>query len=205
MSDRFLACLAVTLRHEGGFVNDPQDPGGATNLGITIDTLGDWRGKRATPEDVRALTLDEAREIYRARYWNRARCDDLPPGLDLMAFDCTVNPGTSAGPRLLQQAVAVRADGAVGPVTIAAAREADVVEAINRMAALRAEYYRSRPGFPRFGKGWLRRTEDVRLAALEMAAQPAPALPAAPDALAALTSRVAALEARLAAMGRALG
>lgn len=202
MTDRFPACLAVVLHHEGGFVNDPADPGGATNMGITIETLGDWRGKRVTPDDVRALTQAEAAQIYRARYWNPMRCDDLPPGLDLMVFDAGVNSGPQRAARLLQGAVAVPVDGAIGPITLAAAREADPVMAIDGMARAREAFYRGLATFPRFGKGWLRRTEEVRQAAQAMVEAPA-APQAASVSLEAVIARLAALEARVAAMGRA--
>ncbi len=167
---RFLPCLSIVLRHEGGFSNDPQDPGGATMMGITRATLAEWRGEAVTAEEVRALTEEEAREIYRARYWNVLRCDDLPPGIDLMVFDFGVNAGPGAAARMLQRAVGVRADGAIGPVTLAAARAADAVAAIDRMARLREDHYRALATFPRFGRGWLRRTDEVRRAAQAMAA-----------------------------------
>lgn len=169
---RFLPCLAQVLGHEGGFVNDPQDPGGATKMGITRATLAEWRGAPVTEEEVRALTEEEAREIYRARYWNPLRCDDLPPGFELMVFDFGVNAGPGAAARMLQRAVGVRADGAIGPVTLAAARAADPRAAIDAMARLREEHYRALPTFPRFGRGWLRRTDAVRRSAQSMAAAP---------------------------------
>ncbi len=167
---RFLACLAIVLRHEGGFVNDPQDPGGATNLGITKATLESWRGAPVTEQEVRDLTQEEAREIYRARYWNRLRCDDLPAGIDLVVFDMGVNAGPGTSAKLLQRAVSVAVDGAIGPITIAAARAAEPAATIDRLSRLREEYYRGLAGFARFGKGWLRRTDDVRRAAQSMAA-----------------------------------
>jgi lysozyme family protein len=119
---------------------------------------------------VRALTEDEAREIYRAQYWNVLRCDDLPRGLDLMVFDFGVNAGPGAAAHLLQRALGVRDDGAVGPITLAAARATDPHGCIDRLARLREEHYRALPGFERFGRGWLSRTDIVRRAAQEMAA-----------------------------------
>jgi hypothetical protein len=165
---RFLPCLGVVLRHEGGFVNDPQDPGGATNMGITLATLAAWRGEPVTAADVQALTEEEAREIYRARYWNALRCDAMPAGIDLMVFDFGVNAGPGAAARMLQRAVGTRADGAIGPVTLAAAQATDAAPAIDRMARLREEHYRALAGFGRFGRGWLRRTDEVRRAAQAM-------------------------------------
>lgn len=150
---RFAACVAVVLRAEGGFVNNPRDAGKATNLGITIGTLGDWRKRPVTVNDVRRLTVKEARDIYRAGYWTPCGCDTLPAGVDLMVFDFGVN----AGPRR-----AVRYLRTVGRGT--------PTEIIDRFAALRVTFYRSLPAFDAFGRGWLRRTEEVRLAAWKMAA-----------------------------------
>jgi lysozyme family protein len=168
VADRFPACLAIVLGHEGGFSNDPQDPGGATNLGITRTTLAAWRGRAVTEAEVLALSRDEAMAIYRARYWDVMRCGDLPAGLDLMVFDFGVNAGPGAGARMLQRAVGAPPDGAVGPVTLAAALRADRPAAIDRMAKLREDHYRALPTFGRFGRGWLRRTEEVRQAAHRM-------------------------------------
>jgi hypothetical protein len=167
---RFGRCLSIVLEREGGYSNDPQHPGGPTMMGITQATLARWRGEAVTAEDVRALTEEEAREIYRAGYWNPLRCDALPPGLDLMVFDFGVNAGPGASARLLQRALAVRADGAIGPITLAAARAAGARACIDRLARLREEHYRALPGFARFGRGWLNRTDHVRRAAAEMAA-----------------------------------
>lgn len=172
-ADRFVRCLDIVLRHEGGFSNDPQDPGGATMMGITRATLAAWRGAPVTEEEVRALTEEEAREIYRANYWNVLRCDQLPAGLDLTVFDFGVNAGPGAGARLLQRALGVRADGAIGPITLAAARAAEPGACIDRLARLREDHYRGLPTFPRFGRGWLRRTDEVRRAAHAMAAEAA--------------------------------
>ncbi|CAH2606501.1 conserved protein of unknown function (plasmid) [Rhodovastum atsumiense] len=164
--DRFNVCLPFVLREEGGYSNDPRDPGGATNLGITIATLTRWRGRSCTPADVRALTRDEAAEIYHAQYWNALRCGDLRPGLDLLAFDAAVNPGQGWAARELQRQVGAEVDGLVGPMTVLAARGADTRAIINGMSVARAAYYRSRPGFRTYGNGWLGRTDRCRDAAL---------------------------------------
>jgi lysozyme family protein len=149
---RFAACLPVILAAEGGFVNHPRDPGGATNRGITIGTLREWRQRPVTVDDVRRLTTDEAGAIYRARYWGPCGCDALPAGVDLMVFDFGVNAGPARALRLLRQT-----GGGGAP------------ETIDRFAAARVAYYRSLPAFDAFGRGWLRRTEEVRLAARKMA------------------------------------
>lgn len=171
--DRFERCLALVLEHEGGFANHPDDPGGATKYGITHRTLSDFRGAEVTVEDVRALTREEAREIYRANYWNPMRCGELPAGVDLMVFDFGVNAGPGRSVRLLQQAAGVTADGSIGPITMAAVGAADPKRLIAPMAERRMDYYRSLSTFDTFGRGWTRRTDATREAALQMALEAA--------------------------------
>lgn len=166
--DNFDSCVAITLAQEGGFSDAGGDPGGATNFGITLKTLQEWRGREATAEDVRALTRAEAVEIYRAGYWNPARCGDLPAGVDLMVFDFGVNAGPRTAVKCLQEAVGVAADGSVGPQTLAAVQGADARQVIGAMSRSRMAYYRRLPDFDRFGAGWTRRTEQVTAAALAM-------------------------------------
>src|SRR5215208_1126468 len=89
----FEACLQFTLQFEGGFVNDPDDPGGATNLGVTTDTLSDVLGRKATIDDVKKLTPRTVEPIYLQRYWTPVRGDELPFGLDLAVFDFGVHSG----------------------------------------------------------------------------------------------------------------
>lgn len=169
---RFDRCLAIVLQQEGGFVNDPQDPGGATNMGITRDVLGAFRDRAVSVDEVRDLSRAEAREIYRARYWTPMRCADLPPGIDLCVFDFGVNAGPSRAVKLLQRAVGVTADGSVGPITLAAARALETERLIASFSEARLAYYRSLDGFSRFGRGWTSRTEAVRGAALRMTGTP---------------------------------
>ncbi|RAI58530.1 glycoside hydrolase family 108 protein [Roseicella frigidaeris] len=166
---RFDLCLEVVLQQEGGFSNDAADPGGATQMGITEHCLAAWRGRPVTPEEVRALSAEEAKEIYRAQYWNLMRCEDLPRGIDLMVFDFGVNAGPGTSVKLLQRAVGVKPDGAVGPYTLRAAKAAEAGPLIEALAQARLDHYRGLATFPRFGRGWARRVEDVRRQALLMA------------------------------------
>lgn len=166
-ADNWPAVLAETLRHEGGFVNHPADPGGATNLGITRATLSDWLGREASVAEVRSLTVEQAAAIYRARYWNPLRGDDLPAGLDLVAFDAGVNSGIRRGARWLQKAVGAVADGVIGPRTVAAARAAGQ-DAIERACAARMSFLRGLGTWKVFGRGWSRRVAEVEAAATRM-------------------------------------
>jgi lysozyme family protein len=164
-SERFDRCLTCVLQFEGGFVDDPRDNGKATKFGITLRTLGHWLGHEVVAEDVRSLNVETAAEIYRKQYWHVTGCDQLPPGLDLMVFDCAVNQGTTIAGRFLQQAVGVSVDGLVGPRTIAAAKARPALDLINSVSAYRRERYRGNPNFPVYGKGWLRRLDSITASA----------------------------------------
>jgi lysozyme family protein len=172
MADLFDACLAFTLAQEGGFVDDPYDPGGATKMGITLATLRHWDHDPALgPADVQALTRQTAASVYRALYWNALRGDSLPPGVDLSAFDFGVNAGTRRSAELLQRALGFsgdQVDGAVGPETLRAAARTGAAAVIEALAERQAAYYRGLAEFDRFGRGWLDRTERRRQAALAM-------------------------------------
>lgn len=180
MKDNFEACLSHVLQSEGGYVDHPSDPGGATNMGITIATLRTWRGRSVTKADVKALTRAEAAAIYRKNYWDAVRGDDLPRGLDLVAFDAAVNSGVSRGAKWLQSALGVPADGKVGPKTIAAANAAHNDAVIDRACDLRLGFLRQLGTWKTFGKGWTRRVESVREAASKMAAEHVTVTPVAP-------------------------
>jgi lysozyme family protein len=169
--DNFTACMAEIFAHEGGYVDHPKDPGGATNMGITIGTLRDWRGGPVTKQEVRNLTKREAQAIYRARYWNPVRGDDLRHGVDLVALDPAVNSGVSRGVRWLQRAVGATADGKMGPNTLKAANDASPVDAIKRACAARMGFLRGLRTWGTFGRGWSRRVARVEAVALGMAAQ----------------------------------
>jgi lysozyme family protein len=166
----FAGCLPIILASEGGFVNDPQDPGGATNLGVTLNTLSGWLGHPATVADVRALTAADVSPIYQADYWNAAHCGDCPAGVDLMVFDEAVNQGVGRAIRTLQTVVGVTADGAFGPATRAAVQAADPATVVDAIAANRDAFYHSLPTFPRFGHGWLDRVQRTRAKAAAMIA-----------------------------------
>ena len=174
MRDNFAACLRETLAHEGGWADHPRDPGGATMKGITIGTYRDWKGRPVTKAELRAITDAEVAAIYRRWYWEPVRGDDLPAGLDLVAFDGAVNSGPSRGAKWLQSALRVTADGKIGPATIAAARAADPAAAVNRACDARMAFLRGLSTWGTFGKGWTRRVDSVRATALRMASGAAP-------------------------------
>lgn len=160
----FDASLKYVLAHEGGYVNHPDDPGGATNLGITIGTLSQHLGRKATTTDVKNISLTTASAIYRANYWDRARCDDLPSGLDYAVFDFAVNSGVSRAVQTLQKVLGVKQDGVIGPKTLAAidTDQVLVVELIARLCAERMAFLKRLKTWGTFGKGWTRRVMGER-------------------------------------------
>lgn len=169
MNTNFDRCLQHTLKEEGGYVNHPSDPGGRTNLGVTQKTWQEWvMPKEVTEADMKALTPELVKPLYKTRYWNACRCDDLPAGVDLVVFDIAVNAGTGRAAKFLQEAVGVPADGSIGPRTLAAVNSFGANTLINKISDRRESYYRSLSTFPTFGKGWLSRTERVRADALRM-------------------------------------
>lgn len=169
---RLEKCLPIVLAKEGGFSNHPEDPGGMTNYGITRRTYAEFLDvpvEQVTEEMMRDIPPEEVREIYRSGYWTPARCDELPPGLDLMVFDFGVNAGVRRAIRMLQELLNVKVDGSIGPMTLAAANACDPTDMINRFAERRLGYYQSLPTFATFGRGWTARVASVREEALRMA------------------------------------
>lgn len=168
----FTSALAMILEFEGGWTDDPFDPGGPTNRGITLATFARERGVEVTAENVgdlksalRRISETEVRNIYLERYWTRACCSDMPAALALIHFDASVNQGVTGAARMLQDALDVTVDGEIGPVTLAAANNCDLSETISRYADIRRAHYRSLQHFWRFGRGWLRRVEAIATAA----------------------------------------
>ena len=172
MADTFDTCLAFTLREEGGYMDDPADPGGATNMGITFATYRQWSDNSDLgPIQVQDMTERTARAIYRTLYWNPLRADALPAGVDLSVFDMGVNAGIWWSARLLQRALGFtgeEVDGCIGPETLGAAAKCNARTLVNDLADRQSAYYRPLPDFPTFGTGWLNRTEARRRAALAM-------------------------------------
>jgi lysozyme family protein len=177
----FERALALVLQHEGGYVDHPADPGGATKYGITKATLETHRGRPMRKADVQALTVGEAGAIYRATYWDGIRGDALPAGLDYCLFDFAVNSGQARAVIGLQRALGVADDGRLGPLTLSASLKADPERLVRTICAGRMAFLRKLSTFRTFGKGWTRRVAGVEAEALRMA-RAAPARP--PDRLA---------------------
>ena len=162
MKENFEKALAAVLKSEGGFVNNPKDPGGMTNLGVTIKTWESFVGRNVTEKEMRNLTPEIVGKMYQQKYWNAVKADDLPEGVDYLAFDFAVNAGPGRAAKLLQQAVGVTADGAIGPATLKAVAAMQPADLIEKYSAAKETFYRSLPTFETFGKGWLRRVAEVK-------------------------------------------
>lgn len=147
--------LELMFGDEGGYSNHPSDPGGPTKYGVTHRTLAAHRGvPRVNPDQVRALTLAEAEEIYRRSYWSQSGGDLLPVGLDYAVFDFGVNSGPARAVKTLQKVVGVRQDGVVGAQTVAAVGKHAVVDVITALCAERMRFLRGLKTWRKFGRGW---------------------------------------------------
>lgn len=165
MERNFPEALAHTLAFEGGWANNPNDPGGATMKGITHRTYAHYLGRDVSHDELRAIPDEHLAEIYRKRYWDACRCSDLPDGLDLAVFDTAVNAGPAQAARLLQRIVGVPADGTIGPKTMAAVNDYLTAHSLPALIAAYTEarhnFYRLLPTYVHFGEGWRKRTDSV--------------------------------------------
>jgi lysozyme family protein len=170
MNNNFEKCLEMLLVHEGGFVNDSRDNGGMTNLGVTIKVWEEWVGHPVSEKEMRNLTPTMVAPLYKRKYWDACRANELVPGLDYCVFDVAVNSGVGRAIKLLQQTVGATPDGGYGSITSALVKEAekDPIKLIELFSAKRLEFLQTLKSFPTFGKGWTRRVVEVKEKALEM-------------------------------------
>ena len=160
----------LMLKSEGGYVNNPADPGGMTNLGVTKATWENWVGRGSDEAEMRGLTPEKVEPLYKKKYFDAVRGDELPMGLDYLMFDFAVNAGAGRAIKTLQTAVGVTPDGGFGPMTMAAVQAVDPNELIERFSQAKEDFYRSLTTFATFGKGWLNRVADVKVKASAMLA-----------------------------------
>jgi len=164
------------LKSEGGFTDDERDNGnklpdgrkGSTMLGVTQYNWEAHVGHQVTHDDMRKLTPADVEPLYKKKYWDTVQGDKLPSGIDYLCFDMGVNAGPARSIKLLQTAVGVPADGALGPITLAAVWAADPIVLIEKFSQEKEAFYRSLDQFPVYGQGWLNRVADVKLKASNM-------------------------------------
>jgi len=168
MRENFEKCLAMVLKHEGGFVNHPKDPGGMTNLGVTRKVWEEWVGHSVDELTMRSLGPEDVAPLYKKNYWDKCRCDDLPSGVDFAVFDLAVNSGPGRSSKFLQKSLGVAADGAIGPATLTAVSQANPQELASKICTIRLEFLQALPTWGTFGKGWGRRVAEVEKTAFEM-------------------------------------
>lgn len=173
MDRNFQRALSRVLKHEGGFVDHPKDPGGATNRGVTLATFRAYVKADGTVADLKKITDEQVSTVYYRHYWAAVNAHQLPAGVDYAVFDFAVNSGPKRAAQYLQSVLGVNQDGRVGPKTIAAAGAADHAAVINELCDRRLAFLRRQPTWPTFGKGWARRVSDVRSAALAWVGKPA--------------------------------
>ena len=168
MKNNFEPSLELVLKEEGGYVNNPKDPGGMTNLGVTKRAWEAWKQGSVTEDFMRGLTPEAVRPFYKAQYWDKLCGDQLAMGLDYAAFDLAVNSGASRAIRYMQQLAGVPQDGILGPKSLEAIAEADARQMADAICELRIDFLRRLSDFSTFGKGWSSRVSRVRLRAMTM-------------------------------------
>ncbi len=173
MKENYDKCLAEVLEQEGGYSNDPGDPGGPTKYGITIfDARMYWKHDAAAA-DVRLMPIDVAKAIYKSKYWDAIHGDDLPGGVDLAVFDYGVNSGIHRAAMVLQRLIGVPDDGVIGPRTLEKVKECDPASVASDICHERFHFLQSLHTWRLFGRGWGRRVAEVKALALKMAASTA--------------------------------
>jgi lysozyme family protein len=161
MRHNFDASLAALLKHEGGFVNHPADPGGMTNLGVTKAVWEAWVKRPVDEKSMRALTPATVSPLYKMKYWDKVNGDELPTGLDYVVFDAAVNSGPSRAIKWLQECLGVTADGVIGSNTMIAMHSKSVDDIVAAYQAKRLAFLKALPTWGVFGKGWERRVAEV--------------------------------------------
>lgn len=168
MKENYEKSLKAVLVHEGGYVNNPKDPGGMTNLGCTKTVWESWVGHPVDEKTMRGLTPADVAPLYKQKYWDKVNGDDLPAGVDYVVFDCAINSGTGRATKFLQECVDVTADGAIGSGTMAAVKAMPPADLVKKFSEKRLAFLQSLPTWGTFGKGWGSRVAEVEDVGLKM-------------------------------------
>ena len=171
MNSNWEQCFALVLKNEGGYVDNPADPGGATNLGCTKAVWEQYIGRSVTKDDIKALTPNDVMPLYKAKYWDTIKGDDLPEGVDYAVFDFAINSGPGRAAKTLQSVLGVTADGQIGPATLRALETTNPREIASRVCEARLAFLQALPTWDTFGKGWGRRVAEVAQTAFTMSVE----------------------------------
>jgi len=177
MNSNWDNAFAAVVKSEGGFQDDPRDPGnrlvdgraGATNLGVTQRAWESYVGRQVTHDEMRALNLAMVQPFYKIKYWNAVKGDTLPRGIDYLTFDLAVNGGPARAAMTLQQALGVTADGVIGPQTTNAAAFADAPALAQKFTDVKISFYKSLNN-PVYERGWVNRAREALAIANRMIA-----------------------------------
>ena len=171
MDSNFDKSLIKVLEHEGGYVYHPEDPGGETNLGVTKKVYDNWVTENdLVVKDMQDITVNDVMPIYKKNYWLKAKCDQLPIGIDYIIFDMSVNHGVSRAAKFLQGVVGAEQDGVIGSKTLAMVDKMEQSDIVEALCLEREDFYRNLKTFNTFGNGWLNRNSGVKATSLEMIA-----------------------------------
>ena len=168
MQSNWQRSFDLMLESEGGYVDHPADPGGRTNLGVTQATWENWIGRKSDEKEMRSLTKEKVEPLYKRKYWDACKCDELPAGVDYLVFDFAVNAGAGRSAKTLQNVVGANADGVIGPKTIQSVMTYSKNQLIDRFSEAKMKFYESLPTFAVFGKGWTNRVNKTKEQALTM-------------------------------------
>ena len=171
MRENFAESLKAVLIHEGGFVNNPKDPGGMTNLGCTKVVWEEHCGHPVDEKTMRALTPSDVAPLYKRKYWDKVQCDDLPSGVDYVVFDASINSGPGRAAKWLQACVGIEVDGSIGPKTLAAVQAFNSKQLVEDYTKRRLSFMMDLPTWGTFGRGWTTRVNEVEKTALSMLQQ----------------------------------
>ena len=163
------SCFNMVIKNEGGFVNNPRDPGGMTNLGVTKAAIEAYLGRTVDETFMRALTPDSVKPFYKSQYWNKIKGDDLPSGVDYAAYDFAVNSGVGRAAKYLQEIAGVIADGVIGPKSLEAIQSCDAKETADAICDMRLDFLKKLSTFDTFGRGWTDRVVRVKAKSISMA------------------------------------
>jgi lysozyme family protein len=158
MRENFDKVHPWVLAHEGGYVNHPKDPGGATNFGVTQRTYNAYRKRSGqSVRSVKDISATERDAIYKIQYWDKLSCDELPSGLDYAVYDFGVNSGVRRSAKYLQRIVGTTQDGVIGLETLEAVDARSPIDIIQTLCNDRMKFLRSLAIWPTFKNGWTRR------------------------------------------------